>query len=71
MMENHDHRGMNSTPTALAPELTAFAHAIPKLELHCHLLGTARKKTFIELTERSKAPRCGKRSKPSTHAAKS
>lgn len=58
MMENHDHRGMNSAPTAPAPdpELTTFAHAIPKMELHCHLLSTDRKKTFIELTERSKAP---------------
>ena len=47
---------MNAAPTAPTPELTAFAHAIPKMELHCHLLGTVRKNTFIELTQRSKAP---------------
>ena len=27
-----------------------------EVELHLHLLGTVRNKTFIELTERSKAP---------------
>ena len=47
---------MNAAPTIATPELTAFTHAIPKMELHCHLLGTVRKNTFIELTERSKAP---------------
>jgi adenosine deaminase len=47
---------MNAAPTAPTPELTAFAHAIPKMELHCHLLGTVRKNTFIELVQRAKAP---------------
>jgi adenine deaminase len=37
-----------------APE--AFFHAIPKVELHCHLLGTVRQATFRELAKRSNAP---------------
>jgi adenosine deaminase len=45
---------MNAAPTAPTPELTAFAHAIPKMELHCHLLGTVRKNTFIELVQRAR-----------------
>lgn len=47
---------MNAAPTEPTAELTAFCHAIPKMELHCHLLGTVRKNTFIELAERSQAP---------------
>ncbi len=47
---------MNAAPTCATPELTAFVHAIPKMELHCHLLGTVRKNTFIELVQRAKAP---------------
>ena len=47
---------MNAAPTCATAELTAFVHAIPKMELHCHLLGTVRKNTFIELVQRAKAP---------------
>ena len=31
-------------------------HAMPKAELHCHLLGTVRRDTFIDLAQRAKAP---------------
>ena len=34
----------------------SFFHAIPKVELHCHLLGTVREATFRELARRAKAP---------------
>ena len=33
-----------------------FLRAIPKVELHCHLFGTVRKKTFEYLVEREKFP---------------
>lgn len=33
-----------------------FLHAIPKVELHCHLLGTVRQATFTELAARAQAP---------------
>ena len=33
-----------------------FFRAIPKVEIHCHLLGTVRHATFAELAERAKAP---------------
>ncbi len=33
-----------------------FLHAMPKAELHCHLLGTVRQGTFIDLARRAKAP---------------
>ena len=36
--------------------LDRFAQAIPKAELHCHLLGTVRRKTFEDLARRTKAP---------------
>jgi adenosine deaminase len=36
--------------------LTGFFRAIPKLELHCHLLGTVRQATFTELAQRACAP---------------
>ena len=40
---------MNTVPEA-------FFHAIPKVELHCHLLGTVRQDTFRELTQKAGAP---------------
>ena len=40
----------------IPPALQRFFHAIPKVELHCHLLGTVRRDTFIELARRAKAP---------------
>jgi len=39
-----------------ADALTDFLHAIPKVELHCHLFGTVRRDTFIELNRRAGAP---------------
>jgi adenosine deaminase len=36
--------------------LEEFLQAIPKVELHCHLYGAVRKKTFAELAVRRKAP---------------
>jgi adenosine deaminase len=36
--------------------LTDFLHQIPKLELHCHLLGTVRRATFEDLARRAEAP---------------
>jgi hypothetical protein len=36
--------------------LIGFLRAMPKAELHCHLLGTVRYATFVELAERSRAP---------------
>lgn len=34
----------------------AFFHAMPKVELHCHLLGAIRQETFAVLAERHHAP---------------
>lgn len=36
--------------------LDAFLHAIPKVELHCHLFGTVRHATFAALNRRAGAP---------------
>ena len=33
-----------------------FLHRLPKVELHCHLLGTVRKQTFEDLVRKVKAP---------------
>jgi adenosine deaminase len=45
-------------PTFLTPAdpLYGFLHALPKVELHCHLLGTVRQQTFTDLVQRQKAP---------------
>ena len=44
-------------PTFLAPAdpLYSFLHALPKAELHCHLLGTVRRDTFTHLVRRAGA----------------
>jgi adenine deaminase len=34
----------------------AFLHALPKAELHCHLLGTVRRATFEDLVRKANAP---------------
>ena len=34
----------------------AFLRAIPKVELHCHLLGTVRAQTFIDFAQKAGAP---------------
>jgi hypothetical protein len=36
--------------------LTEFLRAIPKVEIHCHLLGTVRQATFHDLAVKAKAP---------------
>ncbi|MBV8652027.1 MAG: adenosine deaminase, partial [Alphaproteobacteria bacterium] len=41
-----------TAPLDLAP----FLRLMPKAELHCHLLGTVRHATFVDLAERAKAP---------------
>jgi adenosine deaminase len=40
----------------VSPEQRAFFRAIPKVELHCHLLGAVRHDTFAELAARHRAP---------------
>ncbi len=42
--------------TPIPAALQAFFHGLPKVELHCHLLGTVRRQTFIELAQRAQAP---------------
>ncbi len=42
-------------PAAKTPDLAAFCHAIPKVELHCHLLGTVRHATFKALARQASA----------------
>ena len=37
-------------------DLTAFLRAMPKVEIHCHLLGTVRHATFVDLATRNRAP---------------
>lgn len=39
-----------------ALSLPEFLHAMPKVELHCHLLGAVRRDTFTELARREQAP---------------
>jgi adenosine deaminase len=44
------------TGIAVTPAHRAFFEAMPKVELHCHLLGAVRHQTFIDLAERGNAP---------------
>jgi adenosine deaminase len=44
------------TGLAVTPAHRAFFQAMPKVELHCHLLGAVRRETFIALAERGNAP---------------
>lgn len=48
-------------PTDTKPDLTLtdFLHALPKVELHCHLLGAVRHATFKELARRAAARALG------------
>ncbi|HPO18700.1 MAG TPA: adenosine deaminase [Rubrivivax sp.] len=43
-------------PIPDAAALDRFAQAMPKMELHCHLLGTVRRNTFEELARRARSP---------------
>jgi adenine deaminase len=56
---------MNETPgnvpasrtgIVVTPAHRAFFRAIPKVELHCHLLGAVRYPTFVDLAEKRQAP---------------
>jgi adenine deaminase len=58
-------KNMNETPgnvpaartgIVVTPAHRAFFRAIPKVELHCHLLGAVRYQTFVDLAERHRAP---------------
>jgi adenosine deaminase len=42
--------------TPIPRALNDFFQSIPKLELHCHLLGAVRRDTFADLARRAKAP---------------
>ncbi len=44
---------MCNPPETSASPLQDFLHAIPKVEIHCHLLGTVRHATFKELARRA------------------
>lgn len=44
------------TGSTVTPAHRALFETMPKVELHCHLLGTVRKETFIALAERGNAP---------------
>ncbi|MFY9514339.1 MAG: adenosine deaminase [Rubrivivax sp.] len=37
-------------------DVEKFLHAMPKVELHCHLFGSVRRATFTELVRRERAP---------------
>lgn len=43
-------------PAAEPSAMDSFLHALPKVELHCHLLGSVRRKTFETLVRRQNAP---------------
>ena len=52
---------MVGTASSIAPvvppaELLEFARALPKVELHAHLLGTVRRETLTALSEREGWP---------------
>ena len=40
-------------PSEFDTPLLRFLHAMPKVEIHCHLLGTVREATFLEWTRRA------------------
>ncbi len=44
------------TGRTITPAQRAFFHAIPKVELHCHLLGAVRHETFAALAAKHRAP---------------
>jgi adenosine deaminase len=44
------------TGRTVSPERRAFFRAIPKVELHCHLLGAVRHQTFRDLAAKHHAP---------------
>jgi adenosine deaminase len=54
---------------ALDRSLERFLHALPKMELHCHLLGAVRRSTFEELARRAAQAPCGPGAEPAPSAA--
>ena len=40
----------------IPPQLLPFFRALPKVELHCHLLGAVRQATFAELSAKARVP---------------
>jgi adenosine deaminase len=44
------------TGVTITPAHREFFRSIPKVELHCHLLGAVRRETFIDLAKRARAP---------------
>lgn len=47
---------MSSITETSTPALESFLHAMPKVELHCHLFGTVRHETFLQLNRRAGGP---------------
>ncbi len=47
---------MHPSQIAIQTEKYKILHALPKAELHCHLLGTVRRETFADLVNAAKAP---------------
>jgi adenosine deaminase len=45
-----------TTGRIVTPQQRAFFRAMPKVELHCHLLGAVREATFVDLVRRYDAP---------------
>jgi adenosine deaminase len=56
MNETFGNVPVSRTDAIITPAHRAFFKAIPKVELHCHLLGAVRQQTFIALAEKSNAP---------------
>jgi adenosine deaminase len=42
-----------NTPVADADALEEFLQRVPKMELHCHLLGSVRRQTFTDFVRRA------------------
>jgi len=47
---------MRSSPASTPLSLQDMVHAMPKMELHCHLFGTVRRETFAQLNQRAGMP---------------
>ncbi|MGC7405307.1 adenosine deaminase family protein [Pandoraea pneumonica] len=56
MTETPGHVPAARTGVQIQEAHRTFFHAMPKVELHCHLLGAVRHDTFVTLAEKSNAP---------------
>jgi adenine deaminase len=56
MVSNAPQGGAFQSEISGASALEEFCTRLPKVELHCHLLGTVRKATFMALAEKAQAP---------------